>query len=133
MLHWRAALSVSDVLRYGPARDNDPSRTTDGRFEAPTCRWLLGSEKSGSRRGDASSAAPKTGFSVIRGSLQKRHRVSAIETVTFTRLERGPHHDGVRFTNGAEVTLQELGPGVMGYVDDLLSSLVWRERAVEAL
>jgi hypothetical protein len=41
-------------------------------------------------------------------------------------------HDGVRFANGAEVTLQELGTGVTGYVNDLLSSFVWRKQAVEA-
>jgi hypothetical protein len=63
--------------------------------------------------------------------VQRRFGVSAIEIVTFTRLEAGPHHDGVRFANGAEVTLQKLGPGVTGYVDDLLSSFVWRKQAVE--
>jgi len=65
--------------------------------------------------------------------VQRRLGISAIETVTFTRLEVGPHHDGVRFANGTEVTLQELGPGVTGYVDDLLSSFVWRKQAVEAI
>ena len=30
-----------------------------------------------------------------------------------------------------EVTLQELGPGVMGYVDDALSSHVWKAETVE--
>jgi hypothetical protein len=63
--------------------------------------------------------------------VQRRFGVSAIENVTFVRLETGPHHDGVRFANGAEVTLQELGPGVTGYVDDLLSSFAWRKQAVE--
>jgi hypothetical protein len=63
--------------------------------------------------------------------VQRRLGVSAVEIVTFTRLEAGPHHDGVRFANGAEVTLQELGPGVTGYVDDLLSSFVWKKQAVE--
>ena len=33
-----------------------------------------------------------------------------------------PHHDGVRFGNGAEVTLQQLGTGVQGWVFDALSS-----------
>jgi hypothetical protein len=63
--------------------------------------------------------------------VQRRLGVSAIEIVTFTRLEAGPHHDGVRFANGAEFTLQELGPGVTGYVDDVLSSFVWKKQAVE--
>jgi hypothetical protein len=65
--------------------------------------------------------------------LQRRLGISATENVTFTRLEAGPHHDGVRFANGAEVTLQELGPGVTGYVDDLLSSVVWRKQTVAAM
>ena len=66
-------------------------------------------------------------------SVQRRHGVLAIEDVTFARLEDGPHHDGVRFTNGVEVTLQELGTGVEGYVSDALSSLVWKEEAVPAM
>ena len=37
-----------------------------------------------------------------------------------------------RFATGAEATLQKLGAGVTGYVDDLLSSFVWRKQAVEA-
>jgi hypothetical protein len=43
---------------------------------------------------------------------QRVHGVSANENVTFTRLDNGPHHDRARFANGAEMTLQELGPGV---------------------
>ena len=65
--------------------------------------------------------------------VQKVHGVSEIENVTFTRLDSGPHHDAVRFANGAEVTLQELGPGVKGYVYDALSSLVWKKETVEAM
>ena len=65
--------------------------------------------------------------------IQRRHRVSAIEHVTFTHMEGGPHHDGVRFANGSEVTLKELGPGVKAYVDDALSSVVWKETLVEAI
>jgi hypothetical protein len=53
-------------------------------------------------------------------------RVSAKEDVTFTRIEKGFHQDGVRFGNGAEVTLQELGPGVKGYLHDDLSSAIWK-------
>ena len=63
--------------------------------------------------------------------VQRFCSVSASETVTFARLDNGPHHDGVRFANGREVTLQELGPGVMGYVDDALSSHVWKAETVE--
>lgn len=44
--------------------------------------------------------------------LQQRVGVSDTADVTFTRLETGPHHDAVRFDNGMEVTLQQLGLGV---------------------
>jgi hypothetical protein len=65
--------------------------------------------------------------------VQRFHRVSAIENVTFTRLDNGPHHDGVRFANGREVTLQELGSGVKGCVEDALSSRFWKAKTVEAM
>ena len=54
--------------------------------------------------------------------VQRAFFVTRNEDVTFTRLEDGPHHDGVRFGNGTEVTLQQLGPGVQGWVFDALSS-----------
>ena len=54
--------------------------------------------------------------------VQRAFFVTRNEDVTFTRLEDGPHHDGVRFGNGAEVTLQQLGTGVQGWVFDALSS-----------
>lgn len=57
--------------------------------------------------------------------VQRAKRVLANEDVTFARIEKGVHHDGVRFGNGAEVTLQELGPGVKGFLYDALSSAIW--------
>ncbi len=42
-------------------------------------------------------------------------------TVTFVRLEPGPYHDGVRFANGKEVSLQMLGPGVEACLIDALT------------
>jgi len=65
--------------------------------------------------------------------VQRAYFVSAKEEVVFTRLEKGPHHDGVRFDNSAEVTLQELGTGVKGYLHDALLSPRWRLEAVEML
>jgi hypothetical protein len=65
--------------------------------------------------------------------VQRAKCVSANEDVTFTRLEKGPHHDGVRFANGSEVTVQELGPGVKGYVYNALSSPVWLPETAEAV
>jgi len=58
--------------------------------------------------------------------VQRTKRVSINEDVTFTRIETGFHHDAVRFGNGAEVTLQELGPGVKAYLYDALSSPIWK-------
>lgn len=65
--------------------------------------------------------------------VQRAKAISANEDVTFTRLEKGPHHDGVRFANGAEVTLQVLGVGVKGYVYNALSSPFWMPETAEAL
>jgi hypothetical protein len=48
-------------------------------------------------------------------------------------LEKGPHHDGVRFANSAEVTLQELGPGVKGYLFDALLWPSWHLETVETV
>jgi len=65
--------------------------------------------------------------------LQRSLCVSANEEVTFTRLEGGPHHDGVRFANGAEVALQKLGPGVKGYIYDALLSPLWKAESAEVM
>ena len=65
--------------------------------------------------------------------VQRATGVSANEDVTFTRLEKGPHHDGVRFANGAEVSLQQLGPGVKGYLHNALSSPVFIPKTAEAV
>ena len=65
--------------------------------------------------------------------VQRAYFVSPQEEVIFTRLEKGPHHDGVRFANGAEVTLQELGPGVKGYLCDALVSSSWYPETLETV
>jgi hypothetical protein len=65
--------------------------------------------------------------------IQRAYFVTPNEDVTFTRLEDGPNHDGVRFGNGAEVTLQQLGPGVKGWVCDALSSPFSVPETAEAL
>lgn len=40
----------------------------------------------------------------------------------FSRLENSLFHDGVRFTNGKELTLQQLGPGVKATLVDALTT-----------
>jgi hypothetical protein len=65
--------------------------------------------------------------------VQRVHGVTAKEDVTFTRLDDGPHHDGVRFPNGAEVPLQELGPGVSGCIYDELQLPLWITYTADAI
>jgi hypothetical protein len=65
--------------------------------------------------------------------VQRAKAVSANEEVTFIHLEKGFHHDGVRFANGAEATLQALGCGVKGYLYDAMLSPVWMPETAEAL
>lgn len=55
-------------------------------------------------------------------TVQTTYGVSADEEVTFIRLETGQHHDGVRFANGAEVSLQTLGAGVKACLTDALQT-----------
>lgn len=62
----------------------------------------------------------KIALSNISPETQERLKVKQTEVVTFVRIESGPHHDGVRFDDGTEVTLQQLGPKVTGYVVDPL-------------
>ena len=64
-------------------------------------------------------------------AVQNACGVTADEDVTFTRLEIGPFHDGMRFANVAQVTLQRLGPGVRGYIIDALLSPLWAPEMAE--
>lgn len=53
--------------------------------------------------------------------LQREYGIGERETVLFTRIEGGMHHDGIRFANGSEITLQRLGEGVKAVVVDALT------------
>jgi hypothetical protein len=54
--------------------------------------------------------------------LQQTLNIEETARVTFVRLDYGPYHDGVRFADGTEMTLQMLGPGVSAVVVDSLTS-----------
>lgn len=54
--------------------------------------------------------------------IQSTYGVTANEVVTFTRLETGTYHDGIRFAEGTEITLQQLGPGVKAHVVNALKT-----------
>jgi hypothetical protein len=56
--------------------------------------------------------------------IQQELDIPSNVAATFVRIDVGPYHDGIRFSNGKEVTLQRLGPGVMAeVVDDLARPL----------
>jgi hypothetical protein len=65
--------------------------------------------------------------------VQRTYGVTASEEVVFIRREVGPHHDAVRFANGAELTLQQLGPNVKAGLIDGLTTPAWTRETVEAL
>ena len=45
-------------------------------------------------------------------ALQNKFGVGPYEEVTFVHLDHGRYRDGIKFRNGAEVTLQQLEPGI---------------------
>jgi hypothetical protein len=51
-------------------------------------------------------------------SLQQALGIPETAKATFVRLDLGPHHDGLRFDNGVEISLQRLGPGVAAYMTE---------------
>jgi hypothetical protein len=53
-------------------------------------------------------------------TVQAALGVPASKHATFARLEGGVFQDGVRFDNGTQITLQQLGPGVKAVVVDSL-------------
>ena len=53
-------------------------------------------------------------------TVQESCGVAPTEEATFTRLETGGHRDAVRFDNGAEASLQQLGEGVTATLTDAL-------------
>lgn len=66
-------------------------------------------------------------------AVQDACKVSASEPATFVRLDGGLFHDGVRFDNNAEVTLQRLGAGVKVTVTDTLLGQRFAQRTAETV
>jgi hypothetical protein len=56
--------------------------------------------------------------------LQNRCDVSDEEEVVFAKLEHGAYRDGVRFSNGKEISLQLLGIGVSVSIVSLMEKLM---------
>jgi len=65
--------------------------------------------------------------------IQSAYGVTADEVVTFAKLETGTYRDGVRFANGAEITLRQLGPGVKARVIDALKAPHMLRETAEAV
>ena len=63
--------------------------------------------------------------------VQARLGVSTIEDATLVHLDQGSFRDGVRFTNGATIALQQLGSGVSVTVTALLENAGRIERPAE--
>ena len=109
-----------------------------GSFDAGLGSSYLATDRRTKEGGDPSTAVcmacdTKLRLEGIPEKMQKAYFITPNEDVTFTRVEHGPHHDGVRFSNGAEVTLQQLGTGVHGWVYDALSSPLAVRDTEEAL
>jgi hypothetical protein len=66
-------------------------------------------------------------------SVQTSLGVPASNLATFARVEGGVFQDGVRFHNGAQITLQQLGPGVKAVVVDALLQPRRERKTADAL
>ena len=56
----------------------------------------------------------------VPASMRREFGLSAHEDAVFIRLDSGIYRDGVRFSNGAEVSLQRFAPGISVAVKQLL-------------
>ena len=57
----------------------------------------------------------------ISEQVQRTYGLAAAEEAVFVRREQGPHHDAIRFANGSELLLQQVGAGVRVEVVDALA------------
>ncbi|MFZ9502732.1 MAG: hypothetical protein ACO27F_14305 [Beijerinckiaceae bacterium] len=60
-------------------------------------------------------------------ALRQALGLQAFETAIFVRLEAGDYRDGLRFANGREISLQQLGSGVRVTIPRLLEGEALRE------
>jgi hypothetical protein len=65
-------------------------------------------------------------------NMQQSLQVLETSAATFVRIEGGPYHDGVRFDNGREATLQQLGPGVSAIVIDAMTRPIHTVREAQS-
>ena len=65
--------------------------------------------------------------------LQDELGVGSDEEVTFAQVDHGCYHDGVRFANGAETSLQRLNPGITAAITRSLERTAWGFRPAPAM
>ncbi len=65
--------------------------------------------------------------------LQDELGVGSDEEVTFARVDHGRYHDGVRFANGAETSLQRLNPGITAALTRSLERPAWGFSSARAM
>ncbi len=116
-----------EAYRFRPAQEGEPYVTH--RFTSSTVGFIA--------PGDATTAicmAYDTTLDLadIPEAVQTAFAVTAKEPVTFTRLD-GLFQDGVRFANGAKITLQRLGPGVKAIVVNALLAPHRERKTVNAI
>lgn len=104
-----------EAYRFRPAREGEQYVTH--RFMSGTVGFIA--------PGDPLTAVcmacdTKLELADIPEAAQAALAVTSAEPVTFTRLH-GVFQDGVRFANGAQISLQRLGPGVKAIVVNALS------------
>jgi len=102
-----------EAYRSRPARKGE--RYVTNRFESGSIGLTAAGDRS-----TAVCVAPDMRLRLqgLPKEVQDRFDVGPDEDVTFVRLDREPnwYQDGVRFDNGAEVLLQDLGRGVTAFV-----------------
>ena len=96
-----------EMYAYRPAREEEKYVTT--RFPSGSIGLAA--------PGDCTTAVcvqydTKLRLENISNDLQARLGVKPTEDVVFARLEHGAYRDGLKFSNGKEVSLQLLGAGV---------------------
>ncbi len=69
----------------------------------------------------------------IPAELRERHDLNAAEDATFVHQDRGEWRDGVRFRNGAAVSLQMLPVGINVTVTMLLENVARRFEGAAAI
>src|SRR5437762_12984210 len=107
-----------EVYGSRPARESEKYVTT--RFASGTVGLAASGE--GGSTPVCVQCDTRLMLEAIPADLQASLGVGSREEVTFVRLERGPFHDGVRFKNGKEVSLQQLRPGMTVVVIKLLEN-----------